>query len=163
MSQRHFFVLVVLIVAVTAVPWVDAQSTYTDTVTKGVDKHYRVTPASSGQLMATLSWDNRAANLLFVLVCGTDSPITYGVGAGQLDRTARLESGILGLNPCVIGVSTVDTTAAYRLNLQLSTDQLATVLVPTLEGVAPASERPLDARLVEQAERTLTELKARMR
>jgi hypothetical protein len=137
--------------------------TFSGTASNGATKYYSFLPLDSGQFTATLSWDNQSATLLMVLVCGSSNPITFGVAAGGLDRTARLESGIVGLNSCLLGVSTMDQSAAFRLNVQRSTDQLATVQTATLHGVQPFSDGPVDSRLRDQAEGTFTELKAQRR
>src|SRR5688572_32457652 len=102
--------------------------TYTDGVTRDARRQYSFTTIEGGQFVATLSWDNQAANLWMLLVCGPVSgsaePLTFGVGAGGLDRTARLESGVFPASGCILGVSTFDLPASFRLNLQSGTDQL---------------------------------------
>lgn len=134
-----------------------AQSTYGGTVTPGAAQYYSFTPGTSGQFIATLSWDNPPSTLLLILVCGTSDPITFGAAAAGLDRTARLEAGLIGLTPCIIGVSTTNTTAAYRLNLLTSSSQPATPRAVT------ASSGPLNARLVEAAAAALTHLQSIVR
>src|SRR5215204_4004752 len=79
-----------------------AQGVYTGTISAGSTKFYSFTPTNSGQFSATLSWDNSQATLFILVACGTSSQITYGVAAGGLDRLARMEAGLLGLNPCVL-------------------------------------------------------------
>ncbi len=164
MTHRSAVVLVALVIVLVAIQ-VNAQEqgTHPGTASPGVTQFYSFTPSVSGQLTATLSWDNQTSNLLLVLVCGTDDILTYGVAAGGLDRMARLESGLIGLNPCVLGVSTVDLIAGYRLSMQIATDQLSTPGIATLQGVAPASEGSLDTLLMDQTDRVLSALKARMR
>ena len=164
MSSRHVHVALAFAAALAIAGPADAQATQTGNISNGASVYYTFTPLASGQLIATLSWDSQPATLFLVLVCGTSDPVSYGVGAGQLDRTARLEAGILGLNPCVIGVSGMPgSSAAYRLNAQHSTDQLVTVRPATVQGLTPSTVRPLDARLVEGAERTLTLMKTQVR
>ena len=164
MFQRELFAVIALVALGLAMTTrVEAQTTQTGTITNGSIVYYSFTPPASGQLVATLSWDNQSSVLLFVLVCGTSDPMIYGVASGLLDRTARLESGIVGLNPCIIAVSgTPGATAAYRLNVQRSTDQLATVQTATLRDVEPRTARSVDAGLVEEAERALSVVRARL-
>lgn len=159
--MKRIFVVAAIFLALAAP--VSAQGTYTGTANVGVNRYYSFTPSVSGQFTATLSWDNAASNLILVLVCGTSNPLTFGSAADGLDRTARLESGLIGLNPCLIGVSTVDIVAAYRLNLQSSSDQLATPQTATLRGVVVTGDGPVDARLAEQANSAIAALKALVR
>jgi hypothetical protein len=168
MPQRHLFLIVVMLIALAMTTPARAGqgptgSTQSGTVSDGANKYYSFTPSLSGQFTATLSWDNQPATLFLVLVCGSTSPMTFGVAAGQLDRFARLESGVIGTNPCLIGVSTTSLSAAYRLNLQRTGDELATPQTATFHGIRPSSSGPLDARLIDEAERTLAELKAQVR
>ncbi len=151
--HRHVVTLTAVVLLGILATAASAQSTQSGSVSNGVNKTYSFTPGASGQLTATLSWDNAGATLFLVMVCGTSDPQAYGVAAGRLDRLARLESGLIGLNPCVIGVSTVDAAANYRLSLQQSTGQASTV--QTLGAIVPSTERPVDARLVEHANRIL--------
>jgi hypothetical protein len=90
------WVLAVLMVVI-GVSRASAQ-TQIGSVSDGVNKYYAFTPSLSTQFTATLSWDNESATLFLVLVCGTN-PLIFGAAVGGLDRTARLESGIIGLNP----------------------------------------------------------------
>jgi hypothetical protein len=90
---------------------------------KGINTVFTFTSASTGQVTATLSWDTTNANLIMVLVCGAGDVLTYGVGAGLLDRVARAEAGIPGGQPCAIGVTTLDESASYRLHVTRSGDQ----------------------------------------
>ena len=158
------WVLVLATVVAMSIPLrAAAQATQTGNVTNGSSVYYSFTPLASGQFTATLSWDAQPANLFMILVCGTSDPMTFGIGGGQLDRTARLESGLLGLFPCVMGVSgTSSSTAAFRLNLQRSTDQLSTVQPATVQGLALARSGSVDVRLIEQAERTAATLRANL-
>jgi hypothetical protein len=144
---------------------VRAQSTQTGTVSPGANRNFRFTPAGSGQFTATLSWDNAGSTLLMVLVCGTDNPISYGAAAGGLDRTARLESGLIGLNPCLIAISTTSSSpaATFRLNLQHSSNQLATPQAATLTGVTAPTATPVDAALVRVTHQILADIAERVR
>jgi hypothetical protein len=138
------------------------QSTYTDTAEPNRQKYYAFTLGDSGQLTATLSWDNQASNLLMVLVCtrgGGEEPVSFGVAAGRLDRTARLEAGVLtGLN-CVLGVSTADIVAAYRLNVQLSAPFASQPFTPTSTARITAGAGDAEAELIAYANRTLQRLR----
>jgi hypothetical protein len=104
-------------------------------------------------MIATLSWDNADTDLVLVLVCGISDPMTFGVAGGQLSQFARFESGVVGLVPCVLGVGTVTAAATYRLNLQRSTHQLATLQAALLTGPQLSTGGTIDARLIEQANR----------
>jgi hypothetical protein len=162
MRLQCFLLIAVIVLAVTV--RVDAQDeTRTGQVSGDEIKAYAFTPSDSGQVTATLSWDNPSANLMLMLVCGNSEAVPFGAAAGQLDRTARLEAGILGLVQCMIGVSTFDEPATYRLNLQRSTDQTSRPTTATLHGVQPMSSSLVDARLLEQAERTIAQIKAQKR
>jgi hypothetical protein len=115
--------------------------------------------------VATLSWDNQAANLFMVLVCGPTAggsePLTFGAAAGGLDRTARLESGVFPDSLCLLGVATFDAPASFRLNLQSGSDQLAELR--TAVAAAPQRNAVLEAKLiahVDQAFRTLRAARA---
>lgn len=155
MTARTVAVIALLLLVVTAPA--SAQGTYTGTATPGAQQYYSFTPLESGPFTATLSWDNGGSNLLLILVCGTSDPIAFGAAAGRMDRSARIESGLIGLNPCLLGVST-DIVAAYRLHLQHATGQVASPRLAT-ESRAGA----VDTRLREYADQTLAALQARMR
>ena len=101
-------------------------TTQTGTASKGSNTIYSFTSNVSGQVTATLSWDTPSANLLVILVCGGTEALTYGAGAGLLDRVARLEAGVPGGQPCAIGVSSVDESASFRLHVVRSGDQTLT-------------------------------------
>ena len=140
----------------------DTAGTYAGSVSPGQTQIYVFTPSESGQFIATLSWDNADTDLVLVLVCGTSDPMNFGVAGGQLSRFARLESGVVGLVPCGIGVGTVNAPAAYRLNLQRSTDQLATLQAAMLTGPQLSNEGTVDARLIEQANRAFAIVRAQL-
>jgi hypothetical protein len=91
------------------------------------------------------------------MVCGTGDPQSFGVAAGQMDRLARLESGLIGQNPCLLGVAMLGSgpAASYRLTLQSATTQAASAQSVSLAGVSPAGTGALDIRLIESAERSL--------
>jgi hypothetical protein len=143
-------VLAFTLVATTA----SAQGTYTDSVSGDARRQYSFTTVSGGQILATLSWDNQAANLFLILVCGPSSgssePLTFGAGAGGLDRTARLESGVFANSTCLVGVSTFDAPASFRLNLQSGSDQLATPRAAI--AASPRRNPELETRLRAHAE-----------
>jgi hypothetical protein len=125
------------------------QGTYTEGVTRDARRNYAFTTTAPGQVIATLSWDNQAADLFLILVCtavgSSAEPLTYGVAGGQLDRTARLESGIVGASSCILGVSTFDEAASFRLNLQVTSAQSA-----SLRDV-PLRDARTEAKLLEHA------------
>ena len=150
-------VLVARVVAAQAPP---ATGTYTDAVTREARRQYSFTTVSGGQFTATLSWDNQAANLFMILVCGPTTgsaePLTFGAGAGGLDRTARLESGVFPASTCILGVSTFDEPASFRLNLQSGSDQLATPR--SAITAAPQRNAELDAKLRAHADATFRAL-----
>src|SRR5688500_7539092 len=139
--------------------------TYTDTVMPDVHKRYVFTTAADGQMTAALSWDNQTSDLMAILVCvepGPDGePLTFAIAAGRLDRTARFEAGIFGGLTCLVQVSTLNSTAAFRLNLQMSTDQLATPAAPL--RVAASRDGGTERRLREHAAATTRALQARPR
>jgi len=124
-----------------------AQGTYAATVSPGAPNYYSFTPLTSGPFTASLSWDNAASKLLLLLVCGTSDPVTFGVAAGDVDRSAHLEVGLIGLNTCIVGVSTSNLIAGYRLHLQSSSAQLATP-----RAVTSGSDNAVDASLITYAE-----------
>lgn len=158
--MRFVLAVTLVIVFLAGAQTAEAQGTFAGTVSPGATRYYSFTPSASGQLTATLSWDNQSSSLLMILVCGTDPVITFGVAAGSMDRTARLESGLIGLNRCLLGVSTSNIIAAFRLNLQQASGQLATPLSATLHGVLPAGGDAMDSRLIEQADRVFAALTA---
>ena len=161
--STHFAraVVVILLFSVSASAQTPANmGTYTDGVTRDARRQYSFTTSGAGQLTATLSWDpvrprgNQPADLYMLLVCttpnSTTEPLTFGIAGGQLDRTARLESGILGRMTCILGVATFDEPASFRLNIQLSSNQLASpASVPLL--VASPRDPATEARLLAHA------------
>jgi hypothetical protein len=56
---------------------------------------------------------------------------------------------------CLLSVATFDATAAYRLNLQMSSDQLATLQAAALR-FRPLSEPGLDDRLQRHADAAIS-------
>jgi hypothetical protein len=137
-----------------------AQGTSTDTVRGGVAnaKSFAFTPAQSGQFLATLSWDNNLATLVMVVACGNTNPQTFGVGSGSLDRFARLESGLLVGQQCVISVASLDAAAAFRLNVQFtSATPFRTAGLTLRESGREAGNLPgpIDTRLLDESERVL--------
>jgi hypothetical protein len=146
-------------------PPLSVARTYTDTVTPDIDKRYVFVAAADGQMTATLSWDNQTSDLMVILVCvepGPDGePLTFAIGAGRLDRTARFETGIFGGLTCLVQVSTLNGAAAFRLNLQMSTDQLAMPYAPL--RVAASRDSGTERRLREHASATTRALQSRPR
>jgi hypothetical protein len=130
-----------------------AQTTQTGSVSAGATKYYRLTPSNSGQFTATVSWDNSQSTVFLLIVCGTNDPQAFGVGAGGLDRLAQFESGLIGLTPCLLGVSTTSSSpsTSYRLTLQMSSPQAA--VAQSLRAVGDVGE--VDARLIEQTDRLI--------
>lgn len=122
----RFVLCIVFSVLLVAPARAQSPTTQTGTATKGTNKIYTFTPATFGQVTATMSWDTQGANLLMVMACGSPDPIIYGAAAGLLDRFARFESGVIGGAPCAIAVSSADLTANFRLHLIRSGDQFLT-------------------------------------
>lgn len=133
-------------------------TTQTGTASKGVNKGYSFTPATFGQVTATLSWDTPNAKLLMVLVCGSSEPQTYGIAAGLLDRFARFESGVIGGDPCALVVTSADETANFRLHVIRSGDQF---LTPA--GFIALTEAREGTLLTDEAGRVLNRLKQLIR
>jgi hypothetical protein len=147
-----WLVLSILLISISASAQTSANmGTYTEGVTRGARRQYSFTTSGPGQLTATLSWDNQPADLYMLLVCttpnSTTEPLTFGVAGGQLDRTARLESGILGRMTCLLGVATFDEPASFRLNILLSSNQLASPAAAPLIVASPR-DPATEARLL---------------
>ena len=138
-----------------------AQGTYTEGVTRDGRRSYSFTTTGPGQVIASLSWDNQAADLLMILVCSvvgsTTEPLTYGVAGGDLDRTARLESGVVGRSSCLLGVSTFDNAASFRLNLQVTSAQSATLASLV---AAPLRDARTEAKLLAHADAVFRNLES---
>jgi hypothetical protein len=132
-----------------------ATTTLTGTATKDVNNTYTFT-SGSGQVTATLSWDTLGANLIMVLVCGSSDVHTFGAAAGVLDRVARFESGVPGHIPCVLGVTSADQTAIYRLHVIRSGDQLLTSA--SLAGFVALTDARSGTYLSDEAGRALSRL-----
>lgn len=119
--------------------------TQANVVAGGANKQYEFTPRQRGQLAATLSWENAATTLALLLICGDTDPLSFGVAAGGLDRTARLESGLLG-NRCLISVASLDgPSTAFKLHLDLGA---GLVSMPKT-----GESRAIVSRLAEEADR----------
>ena len=122
--------LAVVIVALLATPSF-AQETHSGRIEPGFINRYTLTPAVSGQLLATLSWDSSSADLIVIMSCTIEGDeLGFGAATGLLDRFARFEAGVLGGFPCEIGVMTVSSSASYLLNLQLAGGQSSSAQAP---------------------------------
>jgi len=128
----HFVVALAVTLSLVTSAFAQSSTTQTGSVSNGASKVYTFVPASFGQVTATLSWDTPSAHLIMVLVCGSGTTQTYGIAAGLLDRFARFESGIIPGDPCGLGVTSIDETANFRLNVTRTADQL----------LAPSNVRP---------------------
>lgn len=154
-------VLFSVVVITSARAQTPSATTQTGTVTKGTNKVFTFTPATFGQVTATLSWDTQNAKLLMVLVCGSSETQTYGIAAGLLDRFARFESGVIGGEPCGLAVTTVDETANFRLHVVRSGDQFLTPKTAT--GFVALTEAREGTFLSDEALRVLNSLKRLLR
>lgn len=137
-----------------------AATTVTGIAVSGTNQLYSFT-SGSGQVTGTLSWDTQGANLLMVLVCGSSTPTTYASAAGLLDRFARFEAGVPGNILCVLGVSTADATANYRLHVLRSGDQFLTST--TASGFVALTEARPGSYLGDEAVRAMERLKRDLR
>ena len=157
MRTNRSIVVVGCVMVLLFAPRDGSAQTRTGTVGTTTTHTYAFTPASSGQLLATLSWTNASANLLMLMACGTSSNIlTFGIGGGLLDRFARFESGILATNPCVIAVSSAQGSSGYQLNVQRSSAQN---VQRTVSGFAQLDEVQEGDYLGDIARRALEALK----
>ena len=154
-------VLFSVVVITSAWAQTPSPTTQTGTVTKGTNKVFTFTPATFGQVTATLSWDTQNAKLLMVLVCGSSEAQTYGIAAGLLDRFARFESGVIGGEPCGLAVTTVDETANFRLHVVRSGDQFLTPKAAA--GFVALTEAREGTFLSDEALRVLNSLKRLLR
>jgi hypothetical protein len=158
---------ITLLCLLTSVEGAAAQGTYSDTVQPGVSsaKWYAVRTLDAGQLLVSVSWDNSASKLGVVVVCGVADPEVYGIGGADLDRFARIESGIARDEECLIGVASLNLAAAYRLSVQFAqaVHGLTSRTLAMREAVKPDAG-VIDRRLIERGEAAIMRtLRGRLR
>jgi len=86
-------------------------------------ERWSFTPVGPGQVQITLSWTNKRADLIMVLVCGIAESNVFGIAAGGLDRVAMINAGVESDVPCEVGVSSDKGTSAYRIHFQHAISQ----------------------------------------
>ncbi len=150
-------VVVGVVLAMSTVTWAqdEEHDTKQDFVNPGSENahFYSLFSLFGGPTIGTLTWDNIDANLALLLVCGTADPLTYAIGAGRVDRMARIEAGIPPLTSCVVAVSALDNAASYWLNVRDSLDSSVDRIEDTEAALLHSEGRAL--AVLQDAIRTL--------
>ncbi len=86
-------------------------------------QNWAFTPIGTGQVQIVLSWTKNNARLFMALVCGTSDPMTFGTASGTVNRLAVLQVGVIPDLPCILGVSSLRGSSAYRVHLMRDVSQ----------------------------------------
>ncbi len=138
MKRGMVAVLVVLGVFAAALP--AAARTVKGSVGPGGERFWGFVPPIGGaQAVVTVSWKQKGSTALVVLGCddGAGGALIFGGSANlNLDRTARVEGGVLG-SACVVGVGAFGGKVSFTMNVDAEADSTSTIALRD-DGSTPA-------------------------
>ena len=103
-----------------ALPQPAYAGTVTGRATATGTKIYTFIADDDGQVLMTLTWTSKSADLFMLTIDGTTDPLTWCIGAADQSRTQRCEFGAFRSQLYAIGVASFSGASKFQLNVQTS-------------------------------------------